>query len=97
MSPMKPLTLVAPSSEVDATHEAWDKDFALACRYSGGWGLVEEMVASECWPLGRNRSAMSIEMVNLPVFGEGVGVPFPRFSIMHMEAETIEDFTAIVE
>ena len=22
---------------------------------------------------------MTIEMVNLPVFGEGVGVPFPRF------------------
>ena len=22
---------------------------------------------------------MTIEMVNLPIFGEGVGVPFPRF------------------
>ena len=40
---------------------------------------------------------MSIKMVNLPVFGEGVGVPFPRFGIKHSEAKTAEDFTTIVE
>jgi hypothetical protein len=42
---------------------------------------VEEMVASKCWPLGRNRPSMKIEMVNLPVFGEDVEVLFPRFDI----------------
>ena len=36
------------------------------------------MVAN-CWSLGRNRPAMTIEMVNLPIFGKGVGVPFPHF------------------
>ena len=41
--------------------------------------MVEEMVAANCWPLGRNRPAMTIEMVSLPVFGEGIGVLFPRF------------------
>jgi hypothetical protein len=24
---------------------------------------------------------MTIEMINLPVFGEGAGVPFPRFGL----------------
>ena len=37
------------------------------------------MVVANCWLLGRNRPAMSIEMVHLLVFGEGVGVPFPCF------------------
>jgi hypothetical protein len=57
----------------------------------------EEMVASKCWPLGRNRPSMRIEMVNLPVFGEDVGVLFPCFDIKLAEDETAEDFTAIVE
>jgi hypothetical protein len=58
---------------------------------------VEEMVASKCWPLGRNRPSMRIEMVNLPVFDENVGVLFPRFDIKLVDDETAEDFTAIVE
>ena len=67
--------------------EACDRAFALACWYSRGWDLVEEMVAANYWPLGRNRSAMTIEMVNLPVFDEGVGVPFPNLVSRRRRAE----------
>ena len=33
---------------------------------------------------------MTIEMVNLPVFGEGVGVPFPRFGFEKKEGQAAE-------
>jgi hypothetical protein len=97
VGPMKPSTQMPPSSEVSTEREACNGAFALACRYSGGQDLVEEMVASKCWPLGRNRPSMRIEMVNLPVFGEDVGVLFPCFDIKLAEDETAEDFTAVVE
>jgi hypothetical protein len=45
MSEMKPLSKVTPS-EMTPVREACDRAFALACRYSGGRNLVEEMVAS---------------------------------------------------
>jgi hypothetical protein len=48
---------------------------------------VEEMVAANRWPLGRNRPAMSIEMVHLSVFGEGVGVLFPCFGFEKKEGQ----------
>ena len=47
--------------------------------------MIEEMVAANCWPLGRNMLAMTFEMVSLPVFGEGVGVPFPCFGFEKKE------------
>jgi hypothetical protein len=55
------------------------------------------MVAANCWPLGRNRLAMTIEMVNLPIFGEGVGVPFPRFSLQPKEGRAAEKFIKSTE
>ena len=79
MMPMKPLTQGILGSRMEEGREACDRAFALAYRYSGCQDLVEEMVAANCWPLGRNRPSMTIEMVNLPMFGEGAGVPFPRF------------------
>jgi hypothetical protein len=33
------------------------------------------MVATNCWPLGRKMPTMTIEMVHLLVFSEGVRVP----------------------
>jgi hypothetical protein len=77
MGPMKPLTQVSPSSKVDASREAYYRAFTLACRYSGGWDLVEEMVASKCWPLRKTRPSMRIEMGKLLIFGEEDGVPSP--------------------
>lgn len=77
MGPMKPSMKVPPNSEVDAGCEACDRAFALVCRYSKGWDLVEEMVASKCWPLGKIRPSMKIEMVKLLVFGEEGRVPSP--------------------
>jgi hypothetical protein len=41
MDPMKPSMKVPPNSEVDASREACDRAFALVCRYSKGWDLVE--------------------------------------------------------
>ena len=38
-----------------------------------------------------------MEMVNLPVYGEADGVPFPCFRIALSEEETSEDFIAVVE
>lgn len=77
IGPMKPSTKVPPNSEVDASREACDRAFALVCRYSKGRDLVEEMVASKCWPLGKIRPSMKIEMVKLLVFGEEGRVPSP--------------------
>jgi hypothetical protein len=48
MSEMKPLAKVTPSDEMTPKREACERAFALACRYSGGRDLVEEMVASNC-------------------------------------------------
>jgi hypothetical protein len=45
MSKMSPLCRVSPPAWVSAKRRACDKAFALACRYSRGWDLVEEMVA----------------------------------------------------
>jgi hypothetical protein len=79
MSEMKPLSKVAPSEEMTPEREACDRAFALACRYSGGQDLVEEMVASNYWPLGKRNLEFHIEMVNVPVYGLAGGVPFPQF------------------
>ena len=79
MTPMRPLTQGTPDLGTDKGHEACNRALALACRYSGGPDLVEEMVVANCWPLDRNRPTMTIEMVSLPMFGEGVRVPFPHF------------------
>jgi tRNA isopentenyl-2-thiomethyl-A-37 hydroxylase MiaE len=48
MSDMKPLSKVALSEEMTLEREACDRAFALACQYSRGRDLVEEMVASNC-------------------------------------------------
>jgi hypothetical protein len=76
MTPMKLSTQGTLSPEAAEGHEACNKAFALACQNSRGQDLVEEMMAANCWPPGRNRPTMTIEMVNLPIFGEGVGDPF---------------------
>lgn len=60
MTPMKPSTQGFPIVEVDEGHEACDRAFAIACRYSRGRDLVEEMLASKCWPVGRKRPEMRI-------------------------------------
>jgi hypothetical protein len=48
MSKMKPLSKVSPSEEVTPEREACKKAFALACWYSRGQDLIEEMVVSNC-------------------------------------------------
>jgi hypothetical protein len=48
MSEMKPLAKVTPSEEVTPRRKAYNRAFALACQYSEGRDLVEEMVASNC-------------------------------------------------
>jgi hypothetical protein len=90
MNAMKPSMQVTPSSEVDPHCKACNKAFALACRYSGVHDLVEEMVASKCWPLGKARPSMKLEMVKLPVFSEEAGVPFPCSDIKRAVDETLE-------
>ena len=59
--------------------------------------MVEEMVAANCWPLGRNRPAMIIEMVNLPIFCEGAGVPFPRFGFEKKDGRATEKLVKSTE
>ena len=92
-----PLAKVNPSDEMTLEREACDSAFTLACRYSGGRDLVEEMVATRFWPLGKSKPLFKIEMVNLPVFGEAEGVPFPCFEIALSEEESPDDFVAVVE
>jgi hypothetical protein len=79
MSEMKPLSKVIPSDEMTPEREACNRAFALACWYSRGRDLVEEMVASNYGPLGKRNPEFTIEMVNVPVYGLVEGVPCPRF------------------
>ena len=90
-------TMSRPSGEMTPQREAYDKAFTLACRYSGGRDLIEEMVASNCWLLGKSRLLFKIEMVNILVYGLAEGVPFPRFGIELLEGESVEDFVSYVE
>lgn len=76
---------------------ACNKAFALACWYSGGHDLVEEMVASKCWSLGKNIPAMTIEIVRLPMFGDEEGIPFSRFNNERVANESAEEFVHLVE
>ena len=76
---MAPLTRVDPPEEVSPMREACDQAFAAACRYSSGHDLVEEIMASNYWPLGKNNPAFRLEQVKVPVFGPEAGIPFPRF------------------
>jgi hypothetical protein len=46
MSEMSPLCRVSPPAWVSADRRACDKAFALACHYSRGRDLAEEMVAA---------------------------------------------------
>lgn len=77
MTPMRPLTQGISGLGTEEGREECDKAFALACQYSRGWDLVKEMVAANYYPLGRNRPTITIEMVNLLVFGDGMWFPFP--------------------
>jgi hypothetical protein len=97
MTLMKPSTQGTAGPEVIEGCKACDKAFALACCYSGGRDLVEEMVASKCWPLGPNRPAMWIKMVSLPVFGDGVGVLFPCFDVRRVEDMTADEYVTSIE
>ena len=47
MTEMKPLAKVTPSEEMMPHRDACNKAFALACRYSRGCDLIEEMVATK--------------------------------------------------
>ena len=61
MEEMAPHMHVDPPEEVSPTREACDRAFAAACRYSGGRDLVEEIMASNYWPLGKNNPAFQLE------------------------------------
>ena len=97
MMEMKPLMKVAPSEEIMPHRETYDKAFAFAYRYSKGCDLVEEMVATKHWPLGKSRPSFKAEMVNLPVYGEAGGIPFPHFGIALSKDETLKDFVSSME
>ena len=56
-----------------------------------------EMVAANYWPIGRNRPAMTIEMVSLPIFGEGVGVLFLHFGFDKKEGRAAEKLVKSTE
>jgi len=97
MKEMKPIYKVEPLIEMSEERKACDKAFVLACHYFRGCDLVEEMVASNFWPLGRKNEEFTIEMVQDPVFGPPEGIPFPRFGRALPEGETKESFLERVE
>ena len=81
MTKMKPLTKVNPSEEMTPQREAYDKAFTLAYRHSRGRDLVEEMVALNCWLLGKSRPSFKIEMVNIPIYGPAEGLLLPDLGL----------------
>lgn len=88
MTLMNPTAKVAPSAKMTPERKACDRAFALACQYSGGQDLVEEMVAADYWPLGKWNPEFRMEYVKLPVFGPAEGLPFPRFGLELKEGES---------
>jgi hypothetical protein len=97
MLEMKPLSKVILSGEMTPEREACNRAFALACRYSRGRDLVEEIMASNYGPLGKRNLEFTIEMVNIPVYSPVEGVPFSRFDRELQEGEDKKAFTAMVE
>jgi hypothetical protein len=97
MKKMRPLSKADPMVVISDEHKVCDQAFALACRYSRGQDLVEEMVASDFWPLGRRNETIRIEMVQVPVFGPPKGLPFPCFDKELDEGRTKESFLEQVE
>lgn len=97
MTEMVPYSQVDARSERSAKCSASNKVFALACWYSSGRDLIEEMVAAKYWPLGREKPKFEIEMMKLPVFGGDKGIPFPWFKIRLAEGETAKEFVVEVE
>ena len=79
MDVMAPHTRVEPPEIVSPEREACERAFALACRYSGGRDLVEEIMAFNYWPLSRDNPPFQLETVQVLVFGPEAGIPFPRF------------------
>ena len=68
MEEMVPHMRVDPSEEMSPARKACDRAFAAACRYSGGRNLVEEIIASNYWPLGKDNPAFQLEKVKVPVW-----------------------------
>ena len=79
MEVMAPHMRMEPPEAVSPAREACDRAFALACRYSEGHDLVDEIMASDYWPLRRDNPPFRLEMVAIPVFGPEAWIPFPRF------------------
>ena len=94
---MKPSTRMRTPSEVDAERAACDAAFAKACRFSEGRDLVEEVVVSNFWPLGKHRPRMTLVRMKLPVFGSAEREFCPCFYLSHVEDETDEEFINEVE
>ena len=61
MEVMAPHTCMDPPKEMSPAREACGRAFAAACRYSGGCDLVEEIMASNYWPLGKDNPAFWLE------------------------------------
>lgn len=94
---MRPCYRVRPLTAVDAERAACDAAFAKACRYSSGRDIVEEMVLSEFWPLGKYRPEMTLVKMKLLVFGSEDGEYVPCFKLRRAEDETDEEFVEAVE
>lgn len=97
MGVMKPCTHVGPPAEIDEDRAACDIAFAKAYHFFRARDLVEEMVASNFWPLGKNRPEMKLVKMKLPVFGSEDGEFCPSFFLQHAEDKTDEEFVSTVE
>lgn len=86
MGDMKPCCRVRPPSTVDAARAACDAR-----------DLIEEMVLSKFWPLGKYRLEMSLVKMKLPVFGSEEGEFVPCFKLCRSEDETDEEFVKAIE
>ena len=97
MEVMAPHTCVEPPEAVSPVREACERAFALACRYSGGRNLVEEIMASNYWPLSKDNPPFQLETVPVPIFGPEAGIPFPRLGQSLGEGVTEDSFVSEVE
>lgn len=97
MTKMKPCCRVRPPTEVDGDRAACNESFAKACRFSSGRDIVEEMIVSKFWPLGKYRPEINLVKMKLPVFGSAEGEYVPCFKLQRTADETDVEFVEAVE
>lgn len=86
------------TTKIDAAWEAYDVAFATTCHYFRGRDLMEEMVAANFCPIGKeHRPKMTLKRLMLLVFGETEGVLSLHFGLKRDKGKTDAEIITQIE